>query len=333
MFRILDGRKHFYQWDINQQLEVLNNEILEVHYSTQIYKDALVCEVKEKDGKRVVDVPNILLQDTWDLKVFACCDCYTIGATIFEIKAKPKPEDYVYTETEIKRYDDLEKRIDNLEQGGSVEVDLTNYYTKAETDKAIQDNIPNIDLTGYATESYVNEKVEGIEIQETDLTNYYTKQETDTAISEAIAERDWTLIEETELKESVEVFTRNTEPNGTLYNYKAVVIRADFESAMGEYDASVYSVRANEYSIYAYFTSRNIDTKTSLWASIDNSGYTPSVNCCIANNSGLSLITNCTGIMNSIYKDINYQAAPIRDITISGILPKGVKISIKGVRA
>lgn len=119
MFRIVDGRTHFFQWDLNQQIEVMDANVTEIHYSTRITSKALVCEVKTVDNKRVADVPNILLQDTWDLKVYAVCDCYTREATIFEIKPKEKPEDYVYTETEIKRYDDLEERITALENGGA----------------------------------------------------------------------------------------------------------------------------------------------------------------------------------------------------------------------
>lgn len=115
MFRILDGRTYFFQWDTEQKLEVMDYDITEVHFSNQVSEKALVCEVKQQDGKRVVDVPNILLQETWDIKVYACCDCYTRGATIYEVKAKEKPDDYVYTETEVKRFDDLEERLETVE--------------------------------------------------------------------------------------------------------------------------------------------------------------------------------------------------------------------------
>ena len=74
----------------------------------------------------------------------------------------------------------------------SSEVDLSNYYTKNETNAAIQAAKP--DLSGYAlkteipstaglaTEQYVNDAIANINIPEVDLTNYYTKSEVDAKI-------------------------------------------------------------------------------------------------------------------------------------------------------
>jgi hypothetical protein len=152
MFRIVDGRTHFYQWDTNQQLEVLDTTITEVHFSTMVLVKALVCEVREENGKRIVDVPNILLQGTWDLKVYGTCDCYTHAATIFEVKAKEKPENYVYTETEIKRYDDLEERISALENGGGSGGGLT-----PEQAEQLKQNTEDIEALERTTTARFNE--------------------------------------------------------------------------------------------------------------------------------------------------------------------------------
>ena len=62
------------------------------------------------------------------------------------------------------------------------EIDLTSYATKQEL-TAVENKIPS--LTGYATEAYVDGKI--AEIPATDLSNYYNKTETDSAISTAIA--------------------------------------------------------------------------------------------------------------------------------------------------
>ena len=53
--------------------------------------------------------------------------------------------------------------------------DMSNYYTKPEVDQLI--NNVEVDLTGYATEKYVDQKIAGIDIPETDLTDYYTKKD------------------------------------------------------------------------------------------------------------------------------------------------------------
>lgn len=95
MFKILDGRDSFYQWDINQKLLIEDETIQEVHFCNKTDDEALVCEVYTENGKRVVNVPNILLQDNWDVCVYAFCG-YTKYSSRFKIKARSKPADYIY---------------------------------------------------------------------------------------------------------------------------------------------------------------------------------------------------------------------------------------------
>jgi hypothetical protein len=61
--------------------------------------------VYEQDGKRLVDVPNVLLQSTNQLHAFAYIkgegDRYTMRSKSFFVLPRSKPDDYVYTETEV----------------------------------------------------------------------------------------------------------------------------------------------------------------------------------------------------------------------------------------
>ena len=50
------------------------------------------------------------------------------------------------------------------------DIDLSNYYTKSEVDKALGD--VSVDLTGYATKKYVDDTVSNIDIPEPDLSKY-----------------------------------------------------------------------------------------------------------------------------------------------------------------
>lgn len=128
MFEILNGRDHFYQWDTNQQLKVNDAYITEVHFCNSSTSAALICEVYEEDGLRLVNVPNIILQDFWKIKVYGYLENYTKVEDCFEVIERTKPSDYVYTEVEIKNYEALEKRIEELEKnggGGSVNPELT----------------------------------------------------------------------------------------------------------------------------------------------------------------------------------------------------------------
>ena len=78
-----------------------------------------------------------------------------------EIPTVPSLDGYATTEY-------VDNAIANVPSGGNV--DLSNYYTKAETNALI----PSTE--GFATEEYVNNAVSNIPT--TDLTNYYTKSET-----------------------------------------------------------------------------------------------------------------------------------------------------------
>ena len=119
MFQILNGRDNFYQWDINQKLIVNDAYITEVHFSNSSTPTALVCEVYEENGLRLVNVPNIILQDFWKIKVYGYLENFTKVEDCFEVLERSKPSDYVYTEVEIKNYEELENRIKELEENGA----------------------------------------------------------------------------------------------------------------------------------------------------------------------------------------------------------------------
>jgi len=116
LFSIKGNKEHFWQWDLNQMLMVENEEINEVHFCNGTADCSLVCAINEG----LVNVPNILLQTANDIKVYAVCGDSTIGEQLFKVRARTKPEDYVYTETEVLRYEDLEERITALEQGENI---------------------------------------------------------------------------------------------------------------------------------------------------------------------------------------------------------------------
>ena len=149
MFKILDGRDELFQWDINRQIIVSDASIDAVHYSNRTDNSALVVEVKEKNGLRVADIPNILLQESWDINVYGYCDgYYTKQAARIKVNPRTKPESYVYTETEVLNYNTVMEKVNTIENNigeavndylikNPVVVDLSNYYTKSQVDAAI----------------------------------------------------------------------------------------------------------------------------------------------------------------------------------------------------
>lgn len=205
MFKILDNRNQFYQWDIDRIIVVEDDTINQVHFCNRTDDCSLVCEVYELDGMRVVNVPNILLQDDWKINVYGYDKNYTKFSDTFEVVRRTKPTDYVYTETETVNYNTLLEKMNNIDETieGTVEkyldenppqVDFTGYATEEYVDNAIS-AIPEVDLsayalktdipstTGLATEKYVDDAIAGIDIPDTDLTGYATEKYVDDAIA------------------------------------------------------------------------------------------------------------------------------------------------------
>ena len=98
-FKILDRRGSFYQWDLDQKLQVEDPAVEQVHFAGET-GNALVCLVYEHAGMRIVDVPNCVLQMPGILRVFAVQGNRTLYVRNFRVNPREKPADYIYTETE-----------------------------------------------------------------------------------------------------------------------------------------------------------------------------------------------------------------------------------------
>lgn len=113
MFKIYDGREKFYQWDINRKLIVNDNTIKEVHFANCLCANAHICETYTEGNLNIVNVPNILLQEYLNINVYAYDGESTKHSATFEVERRTKPSDYVYTETEVKDWDNAVTREEN----------------------------------------------------------------------------------------------------------------------------------------------------------------------------------------------------------------------------
>lgn len=191
MFKIYDGRDSFYQWDLDRKLIVEDKDITQVHFCNRTDECSLVCETYTEDGLNLVNVPNVLLQDDWRINVYAYDHNYTKHSTQYDVIRRSKPDSYVYTETETLNFNTLAERVAALEEGGgSVDVDLSDYYTKDEVDDAIANiDIPESSGTVYVGADEPDDELVWFNPDENnsiDLSNYYTKSEVEAKINEAL---------------------------------------------------------------------------------------------------------------------------------------------------
>lgn len=212
MFKILDGRDEFYQWDLERKLIVEDSTIKQVHFCNRFGNCSLIRATYEVEGITVVNVPNIILQESFNLHVYGYDVNYTKFESVFNIVPRTKPENYVNTEEELKVWDELEKKLIDLENkvdGDGIQAAVKQYLQDnppqagATTEEAAQieqnkadiaqlrqefDNleIPEVDLEGYATEKYVDDAIANIEHPEgggsVDLTGYATEKYVDDAV-------------------------------------------------------------------------------------------------------------------------------------------------------
>lgn len=113
MFKIYDGRTSFWQWDTNQKLIVLDKTITEVHFSNRDMQHSITKYVYEKDGIRLCNVPDIILQLPRNLVAYAYADGATVKSVKFAVIKRPIPDGYVMDQTE--EIDEIVQRLELLE--------------------------------------------------------------------------------------------------------------------------------------------------------------------------------------------------------------------------
>jgi hypothetical protein len=116
MFSILDGRDKFYQWDKDRKVIVYDETITEVHFANCLCSNARRSEVYEEGSIRVANVPDVLLTEYMDIRVWGYDGEMTKHEDIFEVARRTKPDDYIYTPEEQKTWEELDTRITEAEQ-------------------------------------------------------------------------------------------------------------------------------------------------------------------------------------------------------------------------
>ena len=210
MFKIYDGRTHFWQWDLDCKLIVEDASIKQVHFCNRSSECSLVCLIYEENGQFLVNVPNILLQSDRDIHAYAY-DGVTKYEACLKVYARCKPADYVYTETEVATWEQLNDRLTTLEQGGVSEEVLAgaiqDYFVKnpietgatAEQAAQIEANkqaISDIQNAGYITNipaEYITEtelSSYGFLTEHQSLDDYAKKTDVATAVSDKVTMED-----------------------------------------------------------------------------------------------------------------------------------------------
>lgn len=112
--KIYGERYSFYQWDLNQKITSPKlKEGDEVHFGSAVTGEALTVEAYRLGAAVVADVPNVLLQQSQKILAYRFVtdgeSRLTVCKSTFDVKARPKPANYIYTETESITVEDFVK--------------------------------------------------------------------------------------------------------------------------------------------------------------------------------------------------------------------------------
>lgn len=152
-----NGQLKFWQWDTKQKVKVPEG-VPTVHFKFGS------SAVKFPATDQWVDVPDELLQTGKDILLWTYKEDHTLDTAKIPVEERTKPADYVYTPTEIKTWESLDKRIEALEKGGGV-AGVTSVNGKTGAVKLTAEDV------GAASEEYVNNNSKLFVINITDSLN------------------------------------------------------------------------------------------------------------------------------------------------------------------
>lgn len=128
-----------YQWELGRKIEITppaNTGVDKVEFSHVVDTEALSVKPREENGIIVADIPNIMLQSGSPIFVYLVYtpvdSLETTASFVLSVIKRPKPADYVYTETEVWSYEALEARMKVLEDDlyEQVASSIENYLEK-----------------------------------------------------------------------------------------------------------------------------------------------------------------------------------------------------------
>ena len=113
---LTDGRGELYQWDTGRTLTVDDATVTQVHFQNRAYGRTIDVDVNNS----VAIIPDEILQKPGELRVYAFSGTAESGFTkveqVFNVARRNKPNDYMFTPTEQKSLEGLQKQIGDLSE-------------------------------------------------------------------------------------------------------------------------------------------------------------------------------------------------------------------------
>lgn len=166
MITLIDGG--LYQWDTGRVVLVEPDSgysIHEVHFTTKKMDFAYVVKTYVENDAIYCAIPNILLQQQYSIICYEVRENNngeeSVSSTTLSVTKRNKPDDYVYTESELSTYQKLEERIqnlkDNFEDVKTVTDDIHTHSNKTVLDGITDTKVSNWDAAEQNAKTYTDE--------------------------------------------------------------------------------------------------------------------------------------------------------------------------------
>lgn len=292
MFKIYDGREHFYQWDTNVKLIVEDPSIIEVHFCNRTDDCSLVCETYVEDGLTLVNVPNILLQTDWKIRVYAYDGSLTKHDECYEVKSRTKPADYAYEETEVLTWHTISEKVDTtIAEVNAAEEARATAEAQRESNEADREEdyaILRGELEGTAREAsalveILETNIEDAEAATKDAVNAAADANSAAAFAQQSAEYAVSAAgaAETAAYEASQATTRANEATEAAAIAAGTAVKATDAAMKATEDANAAAIRANEAADIVTYDKADILVLTSATGKnveINDSAELPAVN-------------------------------------------------------
>lgn len=106
---MINVQDKIYQWSVDVPVYVDSDET--VQFAQVGAEETLIVEPQAYGEIFVCTIPNVLLQEARDIFIYCEDECERVSVIY-----RAKPDDYVYTETEIKDYDTLAAQLEELQE-------------------------------------------------------------------------------------------------------------------------------------------------------------------------------------------------------------------------
>lgn len=115
----IDQHGNLTQWDKDRYVIIEGVQTvdgIEVHFSSPSDEHGayVVQPTVRRDGVTVAAIPNVLLTESKVISIYLYPESYTKTSISVSVAQREKPDDYIYTETEVLNYKHLDQKIGDL---------------------------------------------------------------------------------------------------------------------------------------------------------------------------------------------------------------------------